>query len=50
MTDYIKVIQNWFRKNVSTFPEVPDGTYDIEIDGKLDHVKIEDGKINCCNY
>lgn len=50
MTDYIREIQKWFKSNVVSFPVVPDGSYDIVIDGKLDHVKIVGGKINCCNF
>ena len=30
--------------------EVPDGTYTMFIDGRLDHVIIKDGKINCGNF
>lgn len=29
---------------------VPDGTYPMMIDGKVDRVKIEDGKIFCGNF
>ncbi len=28
----------------------PDGVYPMEIDGKIDHVKIVNGSINCCNW
>jgi hypothetical protein len=30
--------------------DVPDGEYPMTIDGKLDHVRVEGGKINCCNF
>jgi hypothetical protein len=29
---------------------VPDGEYPMEIDGKLDRVRIKDGRIFCCAY
>lgn len=29
---------------------VPDGEYPMVIDGKRDNVRIEGGKIHCCNY
>ena len=32
------------------FDNIPDGTYPMEIDGKVDHVAITDGKIDCCNF
>lgn len=30
--------------------DVPNGTYPMTIDGKLDNVRIENGKISCCNF
>lgn len=30
--------------------DVPDGYYPMIIERKLDHVRIVDGKINCCNF
>jgi hypothetical protein len=30
--------------------DVPDGNYPMEIEGKIDYVRIEHGKINCCNF
>jgi len=62
MTDYIREIQ---RQLVEVFnfeartdvPEgmvipiaAPDGTYDMTIEGRVDHVVIADGKINCGNF
>lgn len=32
------------------FGDVPDGEYPMTINGKLDNVRIKDGKINCCNF
>lgn len=29
---------------------VPDGVYPMDIEGKVDHVKITRGKISCCNF
>jgi hypothetical protein len=59
MTDYIGEIQRQLIA-VYGFPEnpdrpglpmnVPDGDYHMTIDGKLDHVKVVDGKISCCNF
>lgn len=30
--------------------EVPDGEYPMTINGKVDHVRIEAGRIHCCNF
>ena len=30
--------------------DVPDGSYPMTIDGRLDHVKVEGGRISCCNF
>lgn len=59
MLHYISEIQRQFI-TVYGFPENPDkpglpvgvtdGDYPMEIDGKLDHVKIVNGGINCCNF
>ena len=58
-SDYIREIQRQFVE-VYNFPEnpespglpmdVPDGDYPMTIEGKLDNVKIIDGKISCCNF
>ncbi len=59
MTDYIREIQRqWIE--VYGFQEnpdkpgvplnVPDGEYPMTIEGKLDHVRVVDGNINCCNF
>ena len=59
MTDYIAEIQRQFIEKYG-FPENPqkpglpvgvtDGDYPMEIDGKLDHVKVVDGMIRCGNF
>ena len=59
MTDYIQEIQRKFI-GVYGFSEnpdkpgvpghVPDGEYPMTIEGKLDHVRVVDGKIDCCNF
>lgn len=60
MTDYIREIQKQFI-TVYGYPEnpempgvplpgVPDGEYPMTIEGKLDRVRIVNGKINCCNF
>ncbi len=28
----------------------PDGTYPLKIDGQVDYVRIESGRIHCCNF
>ena len=59
MTDYIREIQRQLisvygyqedadRKGVPL--DVPDGEYPMTIEGKLDHVRVVDGKISCCNF
>lgn len=32
------------------FNNIPDGEYPMEIDGKMDKVRILNGGINCCNF
>jgi hypothetical protein len=32
------------------FDNIPDGDYPMVIEGQLDWVRLEDGKINCCNF
>ena len=59
MTDYIREIQRQFVE-VFGFEEnpdqpglplnVPDGEYPMTIEGKLDNVRVVDGKIHCCNF
>jgi hypothetical protein len=62
MTDYIREIKSQFRDVYKFIPDrvvdggepcfnnIPDGEYPMTIEGKLDNVKIIDGKINCCNF
>lgn len=59
MTSYIREIQRQlvavygFKENPAQpgIPlDVPDGEYPMTIEGKLDRVRIEDGKISCCNF
>lgn len=65
MINYIAAIRRGFRDTYGfepfpgleksdspLFPEglIPDGTYPMEIGGKVDHVGIVDGKIDCCNF
>jgi hypothetical protein len=60
MTSYIAEIQRQLIDQYG-FPEnhdhagtvlgdVPDGEYPMTIEGRLDHVRIKDGKISCCNF
>jgi hypothetical protein len=61
MTAYIREIKKQFRdvyKFVPTnpgaeepnFDKIPDGEYPMTIEGKLDKVKITNGRIGCCNF
>jgi hypothetical protein len=63
MTDYIRAVKRQFRDvyhfvpvrgtdDDPTFAEgaIPDGEYPMVIEGELDRVRIEDGKISCCNF
>lgn len=59
MTDYIREIQRQFiehygfaeRSDAPGVPvDVPDGEYPMTIDGKLDRVCVQSGKISCCNF
>lgn len=59
MTGYINEIKKQFIE-VLGFKEnphkpgvpmdVPDGEYVLTIEGKVDKVRIENGKISCCNF
>lgn len=59
MTDYIREIQRQLverygfaeRADAPGVPvDVPDGEYPMTIDGKLDRVLVQRGKISCCNF
>lgn len=61
MMEYINAIkralrdQHGFKPTGGTdhdphFNNVPDGKYPMTIDGKVDNVRITDGKIFCCNF
>jgi hypothetical protein len=61
MTDYIRAIKRGLRdqhgmepsggtEKDPLFDNVPDGTYPIVIDGETDYVRMDDGKIYCCNF
>lgn len=32
------------------FDNIPDGEYPMEIDGKMDYVRISNGKMSVCNF
>ena len=61
-TDYIQAIKCQLRdvygfkpsdRSTDTepvFDDIPDGEYHMTIEGRLDRVRIENGKINCCNF
>lgn len=61
MTAYISEIKRQFRDKYNfapsggterepLFDNIPDGTYPMEIEGKVDYVRIEGEKISCCNF
>ncbi len=59
MMDYIRKIQTAFivQHGFTEHPDkpglphhVPDGEYPMTIYGKVDNVRIVDGRINCCNF
>lgn len=57
MTQYINEIQQklvtqyGFTPDARGLPQdVPDGEYPMEVDGRLDRVRIEGGRISCCNF
>ena len=63
MTAYIREIKKQFRDTYGFTPEreiggepifadgqIPEGEYPMTIDGKLDRVRVENGKINCGNF
>lgn len=61
MIGYINAIKRGFRDQHGIIPtggtiheplfeHIPDGEYPMEIDGKVDKVKIINGTINCCNF
>ena len=62
MGDYIKEVKRQMRdkhgfKPIASstdeepiFCDIPDGEYPVTIRGKLDHVRIKDGMIDCCNF
>lgn len=61
MTAYISEIKRQFRdvynftpnggtENDPTFDNIPNGIYPMEIEGKIDNVKITNGSISCCNF
>ena len=61
MTDYVREIKRQFVEVYGFKPlpgstkyeynvDVPDGEYPMTIENKLDKVRIENGKISCCNF
>ena len=61
MTEYINEIKRQFRdtyhfepvggtQGEPLFDNIPDGTYPMTIEGKVDNVKIEGGMIHCCIF
>ncbi len=63
MTDYINAVKRGLRDQHGFIPTggtdiqplfddgaVPDGVYPMTIEGKVDRVKIEGGRIDCCNF
>ena len=61
MTDYIRAVKRELRDehHLPVLPggteddplvDAPDGEYPMTIEGKLDRVRIQGGKIFCCNF
>jgi hypothetical protein len=57
MTDYVREIQRQlveryhFPADGRGLPQgVPDGDYPMEINGRLDRVRVEGGYIRCCRF
>lgn len=59
MTTYIQAVQKGFieQHGFQENPEepglpleIPDGEYPMTIDGKIDTVRVIDGRIFCCNF
>lgn len=61
MIDYIRAVKRGLRDEHGFVPkegstenepllDVQDGEYPMTIEGKLDRVRIVDGKISCCNF
>ena len=62
MTDYIRAIRVQLRDKYNftpiegstetepLFESIPDGEYPMEINGKTDKVRVENGKLHCCNF
>jgi hypothetical protein len=64
MLDYINAVKRGLRDKYGFVPcgvanfdqplfadgQIPDGKYPMEIDGKIDHVLIEGGRIHCCRF
>lgn len=61
MTDYIQAVKRDFRdvygfkpsggtKEEPLFERIPDGDYPMEIEGKTDHVKVENGKLHVARF
>lgn len=63
MTDYIREVKRQFRDVYKFKPveirggeiifgedQISDGSYPMEIEGKVDHVETRHGKISCCNH
>ena len=61
MIGYINAVKRGFRDQCGCIPtggtdheplfdNIPDGIYPMEINGRMDYVKIVNGIINCCNF
>lgn len=61
MTEYISAVKRGLRDQhgfVPTggtdaeplFDNIPDGLYPMDVDGRIDRVRIEAGRIYCCNF
>jgi len=61
MLQYVAAVKRGFRdvhgftpsggtEHEPLFNNIPDGEYPMEIDGKLDRVRLIDGRLSMCNF
>lgn len=50
LRDVYKFVPSRIVEDEPCFDNIPDGEYPMIISGKLDRVKIIEGKFSCCNF
>lgn len=48
--DNYKFVPSGGTENDPLFDNIPDGVYPMEIEGKIDYVRIKGEGISCCNF